>query len=294
MNNINEMEYLAALRHVREYGIESGDRTGTGTRRLSGIHMDFDTQAGFPLMTTKKVNFDNILHELLWFISGDTNIKYLTDNGVNIWSEWADEKGNLGPVYGKQWRSWMTDVVKEEPMGAGTHRFRESVDQLQVAIDGIKDDPDSRRLIVNSWNVGQLPRMALPPCHLMYQFICIGDELSIAVTQRSADMFLGVPYNIASYTLLLAMVAGVTNKAPRYVHFTLGDAHVYENHIEQVDLQLSRETREPPSVWFNNLVEDKDSPMGCRPVENIDEWTFDMINVLDYNPHPFIAAPIAV
>ncbi len=262
-------QYLDLMRHVLNQGTVKSDRTGTGTRSVFGHQMRFDLADGFPMVTTKKLHMRSIIHELLWFISGDTNVKYLRENNVSIWDEWADDDGNLGPVYGKQWRSWDT------PDGR-------VIDQLTNVIDQIRVNPDSRRLIVNAWNVGELDQMALPPCHMMFQFYVADGRLSCQLYQRSADIFLGVPFNIASYALLLAMVAQVTGLEPgEFVH-TLGDAHLYDNHLVQAQTQLGREPRPLPKLILNPTV------------TSIIDFTFDDVAVVDYDPHPHISAPVAV
>jgi thymidylate synthase len=234
-------QYLDLCRHILDNGTEKGDRTGTGTISVFGYQMRFDLQKGFPLVTTKKLHMKSIIHELLWFLKGDTNVKYLQDNGVRIWNEWADKNGDLGPVYGKQWRSW------PKPDG-------KVVDQISDVIDQIKTNPNSRRLIVSAWNVGELEKMALPPCHLLFQFYVADGKLSCQLYQRSCDTFLGVPFNIASYALLTMMVAQVCNLKPgEFVH-TLGDAHIYLNHLEQVKTQLDREPRPLPTMTLNPEV----------------------------------------
>jgi thymidylate synthase len=262
-------QYLELLRDIRENGIDKEDRTGTGTRSVFGRQQRYDLSSSFPLLTTKKLHVRSIIHELLWFIRGDTNTKYLSDNRVKIWDEWADENGDLGPIYGKQWRSWPTSQG-----GA--------IDQLSDVIERIKQDPDSRRLIVNAWNVGQLSEMALPPCHLLFQFYVGNGRLSCQLYQRSADVFLGVPFNIASYALLTLMVAQVTNlKLGEFVH-TLGDAHLYCNHFEQAERQLSRETRPTPRLVLDPSVKE------------IEDFRFEHFELIDYDPHPHIAAPVSV
>ncbi len=262
-------EYLKLLRHVREHGTEKHDRTGTGTRSVFGYQMRFDLNEGFPLLTTKKVHFRSVAHELIWFIAGDTNIEYLNKNGVTIWNEWADENGDLGPVYGSQWRSWATPS-------------HETIDQFANVIAEIKRNPDSRRLIVNAWNVADIEKMALPPCHTMFQFYVANGRLSCQLYQRSADIFLGVPFNIASYALLTMMVAHVCDLGlGDFVH-TFGDAHLYLNHLEQADIQLAREPRPLPRLELNPAVKD------------IFAFTFDDITLRDYHPHPGIKAAVAV
>ncbi len=262
-------QYLDLMRHVLDEGTAKSDRTGTGTRSVFGHQMRFDLSEGFPMVTTKKLHMRSIIHELLWFISGETNVGYLKDNNVSIWDEWADEDGNLGPVYGKQWRSW------ETPDGR-------VVDQLTSVIDQIRTNPDSRRLIVNAWNVGELDQMALPPCHMMFQFYVADGKLSCQLYQRSADIFLGVPFNIASYALLVAMVAQVTGLDPGDFVHTLGDAHLYDNHLEQARTQLERAPRPLPKLILNPTV------------TSINDFTFDDVAVAEYDPHPHISAPVAV
>ena len=262
-------QYLDLMRHVRDHGIRKEDRTGTGTLSVFGYQMRFDLAEGFPLVTTKKLHLRSIIHELLWFLRGDTNIRYLHDNNVTIWDEWADETGELGPIYGHQWRSW--------PAAGGG-----SIDQISEVIDQIRNNPDSRRIIVSAWNVGELDRMALPPCHAFFQFYVAEGRLSCQLYQRSADIFLGVPFNIASYALLLMMMAQVTGlEAGDFVH-TFGDAHLYLNHLEQTDLQLSRIPHTLPTMHLNPDVED------------LFAFTFDDFELQDYDPHPHIKAPVAV
>ena len=262
-------QYLDVLRHVRETGTFRGDRTGTGTQSVFGQQMRFDLSAGFPVLTTKKLHLKSIIHELLWFLAGDTNIKYLNDNGVRIWDEWANENGELGPVYGHQWRSWPT------PDGG-------TIDQIQKAIDDIKTNPNSRRHIVSAWNVAEVNKMALPPCHCLFQFYVADGKLSCQLYQRSCDIFLGVPFNIASYALLTMMMAQVSGlKAGDFVH-TLGDAHLYANHLDQADLQLTREPLALPTMHINLDIDD------------IFAFTFEDFELAGYEAHPHIAAPIAV
>jgi thymidylate synthase len=262
-------QYLDLLHHVVNHGDFKGDRTGTGTLSVFGYQMRFDLNAGFPLLTTKKVHLKSIIYELLWFLQGSTNIHYLQQNGVSIWDEWADEDGNLGPVYGSQWRSWKTHDGK-------------SIDQITNLIERIKQDPNSRRLIVSAWNVGDIDNMKLPPCHAFFQFYVANNKLSCQLYQRSADIFLGVPFNIASYALLTMMIAQVTQlELGDFVH-TLGDAHIYSNHSEQVKEQLSRSPRTLPKMKINPKVKD------------IFSFNYDDFNLVDYDPHPPIKAPVAV
>lgn len=262
-------QYLDLLNRIFDEGVEKGDRTGTGTTSVFGHQLRFDLADGFPLLTTKKLHLRSIIHELLWFLQGDTNTAYLKENGVGIWDEWADEEGNLGPVYGHQWRSWGT------PDGG-------TIDQVSQLIEQIRKTPDSRRLIVSAWNVGELESMALPPCHLLYQFYVAEGKLSCQLYQRSADVFLGVPFNIASYSLLLLMVAQVTGLEPGDFVHTFGDVHLYSNHIEQARLQLSREPRELPGMKLNSEIDD------------IFAFRFEDFQLEDYDPHPHIKAPVAV
>lgn len=262
-------QYLDLLRHIRENGVMKEDRTGTGTQSVFGYQMRFNLEDGFPLLTTKKVHLKSIIHELLWFIAGDTNIKYLKDNGVTIWDEWADENGNLGPVYGHQWRSW--------PAPDGR-----SIDQLSQVIDTIKRNPDSRRLLVTAWNPGEVDSMALPPCHCLFQFYVAGGKLSCQLYQRSADVFLGVPFNIASYALLTMMIAQECGLKPgEFVH-TTGDTHIYRNHFDQVALQLSREPRKLPVMKLNPAV------------KSVFDFKYDDFTLEGYDPWPAIKAPVAV
>jgi len=262
-------QYLDLLDHVMTTGTEKTDRTGTGTISVFGHQMRFNLDDGFPLLTTKKLHLKSIIYELLWFISGDTNIKYLTDNGVKIWNEWADKDGNLGPVYGYQWRSW--------PSGDG-----KKIDQLERVISSIKKSPDSRRHLVNAWNVGDLDKMALPPCHILFQFYVAGGRLSCQLYQRSADIFLGVPFNIASYALLTLMVAQVTGLKPGDFVHTLGDAHIYLNHTDQVKLQLTRTPYKLPEMKINNEVKD------------IFRFRYEDFTLVNYISHPNIKGDIAV
>ena len=260
--------YLDLLDQILHRGTEKTDRTGTGTRSIFGHQMRFDLASGFPLVTTKRIHTRSVIHELLWFLRGDTNVSYLHDNGVTIWDEWADEEGELGPIYGHQWRSWP---------GAGG-----PIDQLADVVSQIKHHPDSRRLIVSAWNVGDLPRMALPPCHLLFQFYVAQGRLSCQLYQRSADVFLGVPFNIASYALLTHMVAHVTGlQVGEFIH-TLGDAHLYLNHLEQAERQLTRSPRRPPTLRLDPNVTD------------LFHFEFQHIKIEGYDPHPAISAPVAV
>ena len=261
--------YLDLLRHISEHGTFKSDRTGTGTKSVFGYQMRFDLAQGFPLVTTKKVHLRAIIHELLWFLKGETNIQYLKDNQVSIWDEWADASGDLGPVYGKQWRRWETKDGRV-------------IDQIQKITELLKKDPDSRRMIVSAWNVGELEKMALMPCHTMFQFYVADGRLSCQLYQRSADVFLGVPFNIASYALLTLMLAQVSGlKAGDFVH-TFGDVHIYSNHEEQVKLQLSRDVRPLPLMKLNPAVKD------------IFDFKFEDFELLNYDPHPAIKAPVAV
>ncbi|WP_449623177.1 thymidylate synthase [Robertmurraya sp. Marseille-Q9965] len=262
-------QYLDLCKHVLENGVKKEDRTGTGTISTFGYQMRFDLAEGFPVVTTKKLHLRSIIHELLWFLTGDTNIKYLQENGVRIWNEWADEEGNLGPVYGHQWRSW-------------TCADGSTIDQISNLIEQIKTNPDSRRLLVNAWNVGDVEKMALPPCHCLFQFHVADGKLSCQLYQRSADIFLGVPFNIASYALLTLMVAQVCDLEPgEFVH-TLGDAHIYNNHIEQVELQLTREPYPLPKMKINPDVKD------------IFQFTYEDFELVDYVAHPHIKGVVSV
>jgi len=262
-------QYLDLLTHVQEHGTRKEDRTGTGTISTFGYQMRFDLQKGFPLMTTKKLHLKSIIHELLWFLSGDTNTRYLNEHGVRIWNEWADENGGLGHIYGYQWRSW--------PSADGKH-----IDQISKVLESIKENPDSRRHVVSAWNVGDLDKMALPPCHILFQFYIADGKLSCQLYQRSADIFLGVPFNIASYSFLLMMMAQVTGLEPGEFIHTLGDAHIYQNHMEQVKLQLLREPRPLPSVRLN------------PGVTSLFEFSFEDFMVENYDPHPHIKGAISV
>jgi len=262
-------QYLDLMRHVRDNGVRKEDRTGTGTVSVFGHQMRFDLAQGFPLVTTKKLHLRSIIHELLWFLQGDTNIRYLKENGVSIWDDWADEKGDLGPVYGYQWRSWPT------PSG-------EPIDQISQLVEQIKNNPDSRRLMVTAWNPADVESMALPPCHCLFQFYVAEGRLSCQLYQRSADIFLGVPFNIASYALLVLMIAQVTGLRPgEFVH-TFGDAHLYSNHLEQVNTQLSREPLALPTMKLNP---DIDSVFGFK---------YEDFELCGYESHPHIKAPVAV
>lgn len=262
-------QYIDFLDHILEKGVKKTDRTGTGTISVFGYQMRFDLADGFPLLTTKKLHLKSIIYELLWFLKGDTNIKYLNENGVTIWNEWADENGNLGPVYGYQWRSW--------PTPDGKH-----IDQISGVVNSIINNPDSRRHMVCAWNVGEIDKMALPPCHALFQFYVADGKLSCQLYQRSADVFLGVPFNIASYALLTLMMAQVTGLKPgEFVH-SFGDAHIYLNHINQVKLQLSREPRNLPKIIINPNV------------KSIFDFNFDDFKLEDYNPYPHIKGAIAV
>ena len=262
-------QYLDLMRHVREHGVRKDDRTGTGTLSVFGYQMRFDLAEGFPLVTTKKLHLRSIIHELLWFLRGDTNIRYLHDNGVTIWDEWADENGDLGPIYGYQWRSW--------PAPDGRH-----IDQISQVVEQLRTNPDSRRIIVSAWNVGQLDEMALPPCHALFQFYVANGRLSCQLYQRSADIFLGVPFNIASYALLTMMMAQVTGLQPGEFIHTLGDAHLYLNHLEQADEQLSRTPYPLPVMKLNSEVRD------------IFAFRYEDFELVGYEAHPHIKAPVAV
>jgi thymidylate synthase len=262
-------QYHSLLKHILETGTQKTDRTGTGTTSVFGYQMRFNLNDGFPMVTTKKVHLKSIIHELLWFINGDTNIKYLTDNGVKIWDEWADENGDLGPVYGKQWRSWTTPDGKV-------------IDQLKEVIETLKKSPDSRRIIVSAWNVGELSEMALMPCHALFQFYVADNKLSCQLYQRSADVFLGVPFNIASYALLTMMIAQVCDLEVGDFVWTGGDTHIYSNHYEQVNTQLAREPKALPTMKINPDVKD------------IFSFKYEDFELLNYEPYPGIKAPVAV
>jgi thymidylate synthase len=262
-------QYLDLLEHILEHGLEKGDRTGTGTLSVFGYQMRFDLADGFPLVTTKKLHIKSIIHELLWFLDGDTNVKYLQQNGVRIWNEWADENGDLGPVYGKQWRSW-------------GRKDGTSVDQISRAVDLIMNNPDSRRIIISAWNVGELEEMALSPCHALFQFYVANGKLSCQLYQRSADVFLGVPFNIASYALLTLMMAQVCNLQPGAFVHTFGDVHLYSNHLEQAKLQISRTPRPLPQIKINPNV------------TSIFDFKYEDFEIVGYDPHPHIKAKVAV
>jgi thymidylate synthase len=266
---ISMKQYLDLLQHILDKGTEKADRTGTGTKSIFGYQMRFDLNEGFPMVTTKKLHLKSIIFELLWFLNGDTNTAYLNENGVKIWDEWADDKGNLGPVYGKQWRSWTA------PDGS-------TIDQISTAIHTIKTNPDSRRIIINAWNVGELSEMALTPCHALFQFYVADGKLSCQLYQRSADVFLGVPFNIASYALLTMMVADICGLAYGDFIHTFGDAHLYLNHIDQANLQLSRAPRPLPLMKINKEVKD------------IFSYGYEDFELIDYRPHPHIKAAVSV
>lgn len=265
-------EYLTLLEHVLDKGKTKKDRTGTGTKSIFGYQMRFDLQAGFPCLTTKKLHLRSIIYELLWFLKGDTNLRFLHEHGVTIWDEWADEKSDLGPVYGHQWRSWPTADGK-------------TIDQISQLIQMLKTDPHSRRLIVSAWNVGELAKMALPPCHCLFQFYVQDNQLSCQLYQRSADIFLGVPFNIASYAILTHLIAAVTGFVPGEFIHTLGDAHLYLNHLEQAELQLSRKPRPLPTLRLAPSINTNTSLFDIR---------YEDLELLNYDPHPPIKAPIAV
>ena len=261
-------QYLDLLQHILDYGVDKGDRTGTGTRSVFGYQMRFNLQSGFPALTTKNLHLKSIIYELLWFLQGNTNVKYLQNNGVRIWNEWADEEGELGPVYGAQWRSW--------PTADGN-----TIDQISDVIQAIQQDPDSRRLIVSAWNVGEIEKMALPPCHLLFQFYVADGKLSCQLYQRSADVFLGVPFNIASYSLLTLMVAQVCGLKPGDFVHTLGDTHLYLNHLEQTREQLTREPFSLPQMRIN------------PEVKEIDQFQYKDFELVNYQAHPSISAKIS-
>ena len=262
-------QYLDLLQHILDNGVEKDDRTGTGTRSVFGYQMRFDLSAGFPLLTTKKLHVKSIIYELLWFLRGETNVKYLNDHGVRIWNEWADEHGELGPVYGHQWRSWPTP-------GGG------QIDQISELVEQIQTNPDSRRLVVSAWNVAEVAQMKLPPCHMLFQFYVSEGRLSCQLYQRSADVFLGVPFNVASYALLTAMIAQVTDLQPGEFIHTFGDVHLYRNHLDEAKLQLAREPRELPTLVLNDNV------------RSIFDFDYEDFAIENYDPHPHIPAPVAV
>jgi len=262
-------QYLDLMRHILETGVRKNDRTGTGTLSVFGHQMRFDLREGFPILTTKKLHLRSIIYELLWFLRGETNIKFLNENRVTIWDEWADENGDLGPVYGRQWRAWPAPDGRE-------------IDQISGVIEEIKRNPDSRRLIVSAWNVGQIEKMALPPCHCLFQFYVAEGVLSCQLYQRSADLFLGVPFNIASYSLLTMMVAQVTDLTPGWFVHTFGDVHLYSNHLEQARLQLTREPYPLPTMKIN------------PEVKNIFDFKYEDFELVGYQAHPHIRAPVAV
>ncbi|MFC1757354.1 thymidylate synthase [Planctomycetota bacterium] len=262
-------QYLDLMQHILDNGTKKNDRTGTGTLSIFGYQMRFDLAERFPLLTTKKLHVRSIIHELLWFLTGSGNVKYLHDNGVSIWNEWADENGDLGPVYGVQWRSWPSPDGK-------------TVDQITELVDQLRNNPDSRRMIVSAWNVGMIDQMALPPCHCMFQFYVADGKLSCQLYQRSADVFLGVPFNIASYALLTLMMAQVCDLKPGEFIHTFGDAHLYSNHLDQARLQLSRDTRSQPTMKIN------------PDVDSIFKFKFEDFQLENYDPHPHIAAAVAV
>jgi thymidylate synthase len=272
-------QYLDLCQHILDNGTFKGDRTGTGTISTFGYQMRFDLSKGFPLVTTKKLHLKSIIHELLWFLKGDTNTKYLNDNGVRIWNEWQDENGDLGRVYGAQWRSWRTNKLTKDENNWTVH---ETIDQISDVIEQIKSNPDSRRLIVSAWNVADIPKMALAPCHTLFQFYVADDKLSCQLYQRSMDTFLGCPFNIASYSLLVMMIAQVTGlQAGEFVH-TIGDAHIYTNHIEQVKLQLTREPKALPKMIINPDITD------------IFDFKYEDFQLVDYDAHPHIKGEVAV
>ena len=275
-------QYHDALRTVLDQGEVSTDRTGTGTVSYFGMQQRYSLADGFPLVTTKKLHLRSIIHELLWFLSGNTNIEYLNENGVSIWDEWADENGDLGPVYGHQWRKFPAMVKSNEVANGEALYFTRTVDQITDLIHSIKKTPDSRRLIVSAWNPADVPNMALPPCHTLWQVRIAGGKLHLQLYQRSADMFLGVPFNIASYSLLLVMLAQVTGYEPGDFIHTIGDAHIYSNHMKQVELQLTRTPKALPKLLIK------------RKVSSIFDYTYDDFEIRDYNPDPVIKAPIAV
>ncbi|MCA2009353.1 thymidylate synthase [Tritonibacter mobilis] len=275
-------QYHDALQHILDHGVETTDRTGTGTLSCFGMQQRYDLADGFPLVTTKKLHLRSIIHELLWFLSGDTNIKYLKDNGVSIWDEWADENGDLGPVYGYQWRKFPRLELAEGTLGDEPLYRAGTVDQISDLVEMIRNSPDSRRLIVTAWNPADVPDMALPPCHSLWQVRVLGGKMHLQLYQRSADMFLGVPFNIASYALLLQMLAHVTGyEVGTFVH-TMGDAHIYSNHMEQVKLQLSRSPKQLPQIRI------------ARNVTSLFDFKYEDFEVIGYDPDPTIKAPVAV
>ena len=275
-------QYHDALQHILDHGVETTDRTGTGTLSCFGMQQRYDLADGFPLVTTKKLHLRSIIHELLWFLSGDTNIKYLKENGVSIWDEWADENGDLGPVYGYQWRKFLRLELVEGTLGDEPLYRAGTVDQISDLVEMIRTSPDSRRLIVTAWNPADVPDMALPPCHSLWQVRVLGGKMHLQLYQRSADMFLGVPFNIASYALLLQMLAHVTGyEVGTFVH-TMGDAHIYSNHMEQVKLQLSRNPKQMPQIRI------------ARNVTSLFDFKFEDFEVIGYDPDPTIKAPVAV
>ncbi|MDH5159849.1 thymidylate synthase [Heyndrickxia oleronia] len=277
-----DKQYLELAQHILDHGVEKSDRTGTGTLSVFGWQSRYDLTKGFPLLTTKRLHWTSIAHELLWFLRGDTNVKYLRENGVNIWDEWADENGELGPVYGEQWRSWsyFKYELGQSVEYDGWNRFR--VDQISQVIEQIRNNPDSRRLLVNAWNVGELDQMALPPCHFAFQFYVANGRLSCQLYQRSADVFLGVPFNIASYALLTHMIAHVTDlEVGEFIH-TIGDAHIYTNHIPQMYVQIQREPRPLPTLSIK------------RKVDDIDDFRFEDFEIVGYDPHPKLTGKVAV
>jgi len=290
----HDYTYLDALEQVKHFGVDKGDRTGTGTRSIFGYQMRFDLAGGFPLLTTKKVHFKSIIHELLWFISGNTNTKYLTDNGVTIWNEWADENGDLGPVYGKQWRDWQHtrtewfEQVEYDMMGEAWETnvptpIEESIDQLAQVVETLKTNPNCRRNIVSAWNVGEVPRMKLPPCHLLFQFYVAEGKLSCQLYQRSCDMFLGVPFNIASYSALIHMMAHICDLEVGEFIWTGGDCHIYSNHMDQVDTQLERTPQTSPTLTIA-----PDAP------KSLDGWKLEHFVLDGYDPDPGIRAKVAI
>jgi thymidylate synthase len=270
-------QYLELVREIMNHGVDKGDRTGTGTKSIFGYQMRFNLQCGFPLLTTKKLHLKSIIHELLWFLRGDSDIKYLNDNGIHIWDEWAGNEGAVGPIYGFQWRNWGGNWYRPDI----PHIRTTGIDQISEVIEEIKTNPNSRRMIVSAWNVTDIQHMALPPCHLLFQFNVANGRLSCQMYQRSCDVFLGVPFNIASYAMLTMMVAQVCGLQPGEFIHTLGDAHIYRNHFQQAELQLTREPRSLPTMHID-------------PVPSIFDYKFEHFHLQDYDPHPHITAPIAV